>query len=103
MLVARGEIGTDVEEVGDKGEVETGVPDNEGRGVRYLRQSIGGCVLEDLFGALAEISGLKGSTGAFIGFELVEEDVVFAIAYVATKVVYSEADDGQDERSGMQE
>ena len=60
--------------------------------------------MEDLFGALTEISGLKRSTGAFVGLELVKKDgVVFAVAHVAAKVVYSDADDGQDERSGMQE
>ena len=33
-------------------------------------------VLEDLFSALGETSGLKRSAGAFIGFELVEKDGV---------------------------
>ena len=60
----------------------------------------GGGVLKDLFSALTEISSLKRSTGAFVGFELVEKDgVVFAVAHVAVKVVYSKADDGQHERS----
>ena len=59
---------------------------------------------EESFGVLTETSGLKGSMGVFVGLELVEKDgVVFAVTHVAAKVVYSEVDDGQDERSGMRE
>ena len=46
---------------------------------------------------------MKRSTGAFVELELVEKDgVVFDVAHVAAKVVYSKADDGQGERSRIQ-
>ena len=90
LLVERGEAGPGVEQVGDEREVEARVSSDEGgRGEVFATANVGG-VLEDLFGALAEVFRLKRGTRAVVGFELVEEDgVVLAVGHVAAKVVYS--------------
>lgn len=80
-----------VEEVGDEGEVEFGVAGDEGgRGQEFAAgwvEPVG--VLEDLFGALQKVRGLKWVARADIWCELVEQDrVVFAVFNVAGEVLY---------------
>ena len=90
LFVERGEAGPGVEEVGDKGEIEAGVSGDEGGGGEVFATADGGGVLEDLFGACTEVFGLERGAGAFVGFELIEEDgVVFTVGDVAAKVVDS--------------
>lgn len=92
LLVERGEAGPGVEEVGDEREVEAGVSGDEGGRGQIFATADGSGVLEDLFCTLTDVSCLERSTGAFVWLELVEKyGVVFAIGYVAAKVVYPEA------------
>lgn len=79
--------GVGVEQVGDKGKVELGVTSDEGfGGQEFATVELVG-IVEDLFGALHEVAGLKRRTRANVGLELVEEDcIVFAILDVAGKV-----------------
>jgi hypothetical protein len=80
LFIEQGEAGPSVEEVGDKGEVEATIAGDEGGGGEVFATPDGGGVLEDLFGACAEVSSLERGAGAFVGLELIEEDgVVFTI------------------------
>ena len=70
------EAGVGVEKVGDEGEVEFRVAGDEGGwGEEFAAVEFVG-VLENLFGALVEVAGLKGAAGAEVGGELSEEDGV---------------------------
>lgn len=96
LLVEGGQARPCVEQVGDECEVEARVAGDEGGWGEVFAATDGGGILEDLFGTLAEVARLEGGAGAFVGFELVEKDgVVFAVGYVAAKVVYSGAKSGR--------
>jgi hypothetical protein len=76
-----------VEEVGHEGEIELRVAGDEGcRGEEFPALEFVG-VVEDLFGALEEVAGLKGTSRAKVGRELVEKDgVVFAVFDIVGEV-----------------
>jgi hypothetical protein len=59
LFVERFEAWMSVEEVCDKGEVETRVAGDEGGWGEVFATSDVGCVLEDLFGACADVTSLE--------------------------------------------
>lgn len=83
-----------VEEVCNKGEVETWVAGYEGGWCEVFSTIDIGCILEDLFCACAEVAGLKWGEGTLVGFELMEKDgVVFTVFDVTAEIVDAEIEE----------
>jgi hypothetical protein len=107
LLIKRGKSGMRVEEVGDEGEIETGIAGDEGGYgqvfttadcFRVLQNLQRGENVEmnvtnsitDLLGALSEILGLERPARTLLGLQLVEKNgIVLSVLDILAEVVHS--------------